>query len=72
MKAKYTQRKDGECFEIPIGAKYRLACCDCGLVHDVVFLNDNGKLYFAAQRNNRATSNKRRNVCSFRSRRETP
>lgn len=57
---KYKQRKDGEGFEIPIGAVYRLACCDCGLVHDVIFAYEDGKLAMAAKRNNRATGQKRR------------
>jgi len=60
MKATYKQRKDNECFEVPIGKKYRLACCDCGLVHDVVFLLNDNKLYMATKRNNRSTSGKRR------------
>lgn len=63
MKAKYTQRKDGECFEVPVGEKYRISCCDCGLVHDVVFLlDDEHKLHMATQRNNRATAQKRRKI----------
>jgi hypothetical protein len=63
MKAKYKQRKDGECFEIPVGVKYRIACCDCGLVHDVVFLiDDKCKLYMAAKRNNKSTAMRRKNI----------
>jgi hypothetical protein len=59
MRAKYTPRKDGEVFELPVGEKYRLACCDCGLIHDVVFIVKGKRLYMAAQRNNRATANRR-------------
>jgi len=60
---KYIQRQDGEGFELPIGKIYRLACCDCNLVHDVVFVVEDGKLAMAARRNNRATAQRRkRNV----------
>lgn len=61
MKAKYVNRKDGEGFEIPSGILCRLACCDCGLVHDIVIVsNDRKPVGFAAKRNNRATAQKRR------------
>jgi hypothetical protein len=52
---RYVQRKDGDGFEVPVGELYRLRCCDCGLVHDVAFAIENGKLGMAARRNNRAT-----------------
>lgn len=58
---KYIQRKDGEGFVVPVGEIYRLACCDCGLVHDVVFAIEDGQLAMAARRNNHATA-KRRSV----------
>jgi len=63
MKAKkYIQRQDGEGFSVPSGEIYRIECCDCGLVHDFVFVSEDGKpIGIAAQRNNRATSQKRRN-----------
>ena len=49
---------------------YKLACCDCGLVHDLQFrikmANVDGRLknsvFMRARRNNRATGQKRRNV----------
>jgi hypothetical protein len=60
--AKYTQRFDGEGFAVPNGQKYRIACCDCGLVHDFVFVADSGDFIgVAAERNNRATAQRRRN-----------
>ena len=37
---KYIQRTDGEGFVVPLEEKYRLACCDCGLVHDIVWAYD--------------------------------
>jgi len=60
---KYKQRKDCEGFEVPSGTIYRIACCDCGLVHDFVFISEDGKpIGIAAKRNNRATAQRRRHV----------
>lgn len=59
--ARYVVRHDGEGFEVPVGKIYRLACCDCGLVHDVVFVIKGRSLGMAARRNNRATAQRRRN-----------
>jgi hypothetical protein len=50
---KWQIRKDFEMFKIPIGKKYLLKCCDCGLEHKVVWLMENGKLYMTAVRNNK-------------------
>ena len=58
---RYVQRTDGEGFEVPSGTVYRLACCDCQLVHDIVLVSQDGKpVGFAAKRNNRATAQRRR------------
>ena len=58
---KYKKREDGEGFVVPSGQIYRIACCDCGLVHDFVFIAQDGKpIGVAAKRNNRATAAKRR------------
>ena len=62
MKSKITQRYDYESFEIPIGEKYRLVCCDCSLVHDVVFLIEDGKLFMTAVQNRKSTAQKRRKL----------
>ena len=62
MKSKITQRHDFEPFEIPIGEKYRLICCDCGLVHDTAFILEDGKLWMAAVRNNKSTGQRRRQL----------
>lgn len=61
--SRYIQRTDGEGFVVPLGELYRLACCDCGLVHDVVWAYDDKtkELGMAVQRNNRATAQRRRN-----------
>ncbi len=40
---------------------YKMACCDCGLVHNLEFrIDDNGNTNFRASRNERATAAKRR------------
>lgn len=44
----------------PILKGYKLACCDCGLVHNMNFRIRKKYLQFQAQRNERATSAKRR------------
>ena len=60
---KYVQRIDGEGFAVPSGEVYRIACCDCGLIHDFVFVSDDGKpIGIAAKRNNRATAQRRKNM----------
>ena len=59
---KYINREDGEGFEVPLGEIYKLVCCDCGLVHDVVFVVEDGKLGMASKRNNRATGQRRRRL----------
>jgi len=33
---RYVQRYDEEGFVVPLDELYRLACCDCGLVHDMM------------------------------------
>lgn len=58
--ARYKQRRDEEGFTVPSGKVYRIACCDCGLVHDFVFVAGKGVVGIAARRNNRATAARRR------------
>jgi hypothetical protein len=58
----YIQRKDGEGFVVPAKKVYRIACCDCGLVHDFVFVNGRGVVGIAARRNRRATAARRRQM----------
>jgi hypothetical protein len=61
--ASYKQRFDGEDFYIPSGEIYRIACCDCGLIHDFIFVSEDGKpINVAARRNNRSTAQRRRNM----------
>jgi hypothetical protein len=44
----------------------RLACCDCGLVHEIAFaIEENGKLGVAMKRNARATAAMRRGQIKY-------
>ena len=43
------------------GDYIRIACCDCGLVHNIgIAIEDNGKIGVAFERNNRSTGQLRR------------
>lgn len=44
----------------PVRRKYRLACCDCGLVHLMDFRTLSGRIQFRAFRDNRSTAAIRR------------
>lgn len=46
----------------PVRNGYKLACCDCGLVHEIDFRAENGKVKFRVRRNNRSTAMKRRHM----------
>ena len=61
---KYVQRYDEEGFVVPLNELYRLACFDCGLVHDVVWAYDKKtkELGMAVRRNNRATAYRRKSL----------
>ena len=62
---KYKQHHDGEGFEVDSKEIFRIACCDCGLVHDFVAVSHDGKpIGIAMQRNIRATAQKRRYVAN--------
>lgn len=56
---KYRRQVDGEWVQ-PVRRGYKLACCDCGLVHDVDFRVRRGKVQFRAFRNMRSTAGRRR------------
>lgn len=56
---KYPQIKSGEWVQ-PNHKKYKMACCDCGLVHDFEFKIVKGKIFIRGKRNKRATSAVRR------------
>ena len=55
---KYYPQKDGEWMQPKRG--YKMACCDCGLVHRVEFRVVKGRVQFRAWRDNRATAARRR------------
>ena len=44
----------------PHRTKYKLACCDCGLIHEMDFKIVKNRVQFRARRNNRATGQFRR------------
>jgi len=60
----YTVRIDGVGFTVPNHEVFKLQCCDCGLVHQVVIVAPDTEkgtpLGFAATRDNRATAQRRR------------
>jgi len=62
--ARYTQRVNGEGWEIQNRVPFRISCCDCKLVHNVVVsssrLRKGVVIGIAAERNERATGQKRR------------
>lgn len=57
---KYHQQTDGEWIEPLPG--YRMACCDCGLVHRMQFRVSKRKVQLRAWRDNRATARMRRKI----------
>lgn len=63
---KYEQLIDGIGSTVKNKEKFRLACCDCGLVHDVAIVAPKARkgveLGFAVARNKRATSQRRRQM----------
>lgn len=63
--SEYKVTGPGELETYPIGRVARIACCDCGLVHDHVFKLDTKNrrvplLFMRTWRNNRATAAMRR------------
>src|SRR3546814_16709222 len=56
----YQTLKDFEGIELESGKPFRSACCDCGLVHDVVIVSAaENPVGFAVKRNNPATADRR-------------
>lgn len=62
MKTRYKHRKDKEDFTHEAGKVWKLACCDCGLVHRIVIIPEGKLLRMAAERDNRATAQRRRQM----------
>ena len=59
MGRKYKQVKAGEWIQ-PVDYGYKMACCDCGLVHVLNFRIHEGEIQFQAFRDKAATSQIRR------------
>lgn len=59
IKKAYDKPESGEWVQ-PVRRGYRLACCDCGLVHKMNFRVKDGRVQFAVFRANKATAMIRR------------
>jgi len=59
--AKYRSVQDGEWVQ-PVRRGYRMACCDCGLVHKINFRIKDGHIQLQPKRDNRATGQVRRGM----------
>jgi hypothetical protein len=57
--ATYPRMKNGEWVK-PKKRSYKMACCDCGLVHRMDFIVSGRKVIFRMFRDNRATAAMRR------------
>ena len=56
----YEQIHDGEWFDLDIEAGLDLACCDCGLVHNIRWRARKNKIQMKMTRDKRATAARRR------------
>ncbi len=61
----YEKPEEGEWVQ-PIENGYKMACCDCGLVHTMNFRVHKGRAQFQVFRNNRSTAAMRRKFESIR------
>ncbi len=59
--ASYDKPKAGEWVR-PIHNGYKLACCDCGLVHRIDFRINEGSVEMKLERDKRATGQMRRHI----------
>ena len=57
--ARYKDVRPGD-WQQPIRRGYKMACCDCGLVHNLDFRIVKGQIQFRAFRNERSTAAVRR------------
>ena len=64
--AKYEVLTDGDGWAVKNGKRFRMACCDCGLVHNMIVYTEHlrkGRLIgMATERNERSTGQKRRHM----------
>lgn len=59
----YKTMIDGVDVELESGVRFRFACCDCGLVHDMAIVaQDNKPVSFAVRRDPAATAERRREI----------
>jgi nitrate/TMAO reductase-like tetraheme cytochrome c subunit len=62
-RSSYRQIKDGDSYTIQSGQVVRCACCDCGLVHDIVHIIKKKKgIAVTVRRNIRATILRRKRM----------
>ena len=59
--SEYEYTQDGV-WEYPTQEGFKLACCDCGLVHTIDFRVVDGEVEFMIERDNRATGQIRRHM----------
>ena len=60
-RSSYIKLKNGDSFEIEkSGGIINMACCDCGLVHNIAVARKSKKIIFTMMRDNRRTGQKRR------------
>lgn len=63
-RSKYKVLADGEGWTVNNKERFKLACCDCGLIHEVAIvapkLRKGAVLGFAVRRHKRATAQRRR------------
>jgi hypothetical protein len=65
--SRYKVLKDCEGIELKSSEAFKFACCDCGLVHNIVVVSQDSKsVGFAVKRNKRATTFRRRNMGNVR------
>lgn len=55
---RYDQKRSGEW--VRVGRAHRIACCDCGLVHDLRFRGEGRSLEMSATLRERSTAARRR------------
>lgn len=62
----YEQVYDKEPFELPLNESWHLACCDCGLVHDVKIEAVGDKFRMTVRQNKSRTQRLRKKDASFK------
>lgn len=60
MGQKYPKVEAGEWVKTERVFHYKMACCDCGLVHNIYFRINKGVIEICGYRDNRATGQVRR------------